>query len=229
MIKINAAELTIMNDLAGSEPIKIDMVYAQGDHPQNMFKCAIYRPDAPFVLHQRLAKVVVAASRALHKASGGWTLVLKDGLRTTNAQNAIFETDIVKAHPEWIDDPQTRMFAMPGFGGHPRGMAVDVDAVDANGKAVDFGTVFDAMPGPNGVNPAHRQYRDFGAPERTARVLENRALLEGAFVAGAVAAGEEIAPLPHEWWDYRFPAVIYNEFAALSDADLPPEMQLLQI
>jgi zinc D-Ala-D-Ala dipeptidase len=224
MIKIDPHELTIMNDLAGIEPIKIDLVYARGDHPENIFRTAIYRADAPFILHRRLADIVVQAARVLHDTHK-WILVLKDGLRTIEAQTAVFATPIVKAHPQWVAGPN-KMFAGAGLGGHPRGMAVDVSVIDRDGADVDMGTVFDAMP-EGEVNPAHRLHADFGSPERTARVLMNRTILTQAFLDGAADCCEPLWPLRHEWWDYRLPGLVFNGFAPLSEMDLPRELRLM--
>lgn len=214
-----------MNDLPGREPIVIDLVYAHATHPENIFKTALYRPDAPFILHRRLANVVLYAARNLHNWTG-WTLVLKDGLRTVEAQQTIFETPIIRAHPEWTNDPTTRLFAGVGQGGHPRGMAVDVDIIDAHGQPVDMGTVFDGMPDADGTNPAHRLHTHFGSPERSALVLGNRAALNQAFADAGADTGEIIWPLTLEWWDFRLPPSVFNAFAPLNETDLPPPFRL---
>jgi len=73
----------------------------------------------------------------------GWTLIVKDCLRPIEAQAKMVETPIVKANPHWIVEP--RFLSSPGQGGHPRGMAVDLDAINADGAPVDFGTCFGAQ------------------------------------------------------------------------------------
>ena len=35
-----------------------------------------------------------------------------------------------------------------------------------------------------------------------------------------------LLPLPVEWWDFRFPPEIYDDFEPLYDRDLPEIMQL---
>ncbi len=32
--------------------------------------------------------------------------------------------------------------------------------------------------------------------------------------------------LPQEWWDFRLPAEIFEQYAPLSDAELPPQMRM---
>ena len=224
MTPIPHTDLVIMNDLCGREPLAVDLVYAHADHPENIFGVALYRPDAPCLLHTRLAAVVVLAARDI-RARYGWTLVIKDGLRTTDAQAAVFDTAAVKAHPEWVTGPD-KMFADVGQGGHPRGMAVDVSVVDDSGEAVDFGTVFDAMPEAPGINAGHRNHDSFDDPSRSVRVLANRQKLTQSMLDAACDAGEALWPLRQEWWDYRFIPTIYNGFAPIADADLPDALRL---
>lgn len=217
-------------DLVILEPdpmLTIDLAYARSDHPDNLFGTAFYRTEAPCVLHRRLAAIVTLAARTLH-VSDGWTLVIKDALRPVEAQQAILDSAAVRAHPAWMEG-KNRMFARPGGGGHPRGMAVDVEARDSEGRPVDFGTRFDAMPDPiTGINPAHRNFTAFsGDPTRALLILENRQKLTQSFLDAAVDAGEALWPLPHEWWDYRLPPFVYERFAPLKDADLPEHLHLM--
>jgi D-alanyl-D-alanine dipeptidase len=132
------------------------------------------------------------------------------------AQAAMQETIIVKAHPEWSDGPN-RLLSKPGQGGHPRGMAVDVAVEDiATSQAWDMGTVFDTMT----VQSA-RGYTGFPA-----HILENRQKLEKAFTDGAVSLNLPLLPLPSEWWDFRFPASYSETYAPLSDIDLPDNIRM---
>ena len=225
MIPIPVTDLIIMNDLCRSEPLAVDLVYAQAAHPDNIFKTALYRADAPFILHRRLADIIVLAARDLH-ARYGWTLVLKDGLRTIEAQQAVFDTPVVRAHPEWVSGPD-KMFASPGGGGHPRAMAVDVGVRDNVGDDLDFGTPFDAMPGNDRVNRAHRNFIGFGGPEYALMVVARRQKLTQAMLDAASDCGETLWPLPHEWWDYRLVPPVFNAFAPLSEGDLPPSHRMM--
>ncbi len=114
-----ASALVPMNVFAAAgEPVQIDLVYADADHPENIFKTALYHPDAVLSLHCDLARIVLLAARSLHKKHG-WVLVLKDGLRTIEAQARMMETEIVRQNPQWLIEP--RMLSSPGQGGHPRG------------------------------------------------------------------------------------------------------------
>ena len=210
---IGPDDLIPMDLFTGSEPIAIDLVYANGAHPENIFGIAAYHPRARMILHKDLARVVLLAARALHQKHQ-WTLVLKDGLRTVEAQRALMDTDIVRQNPHWLEEP--RLLSSPGQGAHPRGMAIDVSAADDNGSFVDMGTLFDAM-----VPESARAYRGFSQ-----EILDNRAALENAFIEGAESLGLPMLALPSEWWDFRFPASYSLNFAPLFDEDLPPSLKM---
>lgn len=196
-------------DVFAGEPIKIDLVYADAKHPQNIFKVAAYDKAMRLILHKDLARVVLLAARTLHK-SHGWILVLKDGLRPIEAQQRLVETDIVKANPHWLQDP--RLLSGPGQGAHPRGMAIDVSCEDRNGASVDMGTLFDEM-----TAQSARAYDGF-SPE----ILNNRKILEEAFTGAAEQLSLPMLPLASEWWDFRFPASYTGTFAPLSEKELKP-------
>lgn len=196
-----------------SEPLAIDLVYANAAHPENIFRIAAYHAQARMILHKDLARVVLSASRTLHKKHG-WTLVLKDGLRTIEAQRALIDTDIVRRNPHWLEEP--RLLSSPGQGAHPRGMAIDVSVIDREESHVDMGTLFDAM-----VPESARDYRGFSQ-----EVLDNRAALETAFIEAAENLSLPMLALPSEWWDFRFPGVYSSNFVPLSDEDLPPSLKM---
>lgn len=222
MQRLSSQAFCCMADFQADHPIEIDLVYARANHPENIFGTAIYAPTARLWLHEDLARITLQAARKLYQTQG-WILILKDGLRVTEAQAAMAETAIVKANPHWLQQPN-RLLSPPGQGGHPRGMAVDVTARDAAGAAVAFGTAFDHLSPDPQDNPARRDYTDL--PDES---LANRVLLEQAFCEAAVALDLPLLPLPQEWWDFRLPPEIYNQYAPLSDADLPPEMRLCEI
>lgn len=217
---INPADLVPMDLFTADLPLRVDVAYTQ-DAPKS-FCGAIYRTGARLWLHRDLAVVVLrAAARA---RADGYGLVLYDGLRTSEAQALMRRTRIVRENPQWLEG-ETRMLSPPGRGAHPRGMAIDVTLYAiAGGALCDMGTAFDAMPekgagpGPDS-NPAHRD-----SPHICAAARENRARLTRYMMAGA--DGQALLPLPQEWWDYRFPAEIYNRYDPLSDADLPPQMRM---
>ena len=203
-------------------PIGIDLVYANRDHPENIFKTAIYHDNAKLWLYKDLAEIVFDVALNLFKKYNG-ILILKDGLRTVEAQMAMQETEIVKKNPHWSAPGPSRLLSPPGAGGHPRGMAIDVSVVDAHSNQPwDMGTVFDHLTTDPKINPASRSYQDFSQD-----VLDNRHKLESLFLDSAHMMGLEILPLPSEWWDYRFMPEFSNQFAPLSDHDLPPEMRMV--
>lgn len=211
--------LIAMDTLAATTPLRIDIVYAQATHPENMFGEAIYRPDARLWLHRDFAPIVALAAQRCHAAHGLF-FVLKDGLRTTEAQAKICETAIVRANPHWLQEP--RLFSMPGQGGHPRGMAIDIALEDESGHVIDMGTAFDYLTPDPAVNPAARGFT--GIP---AAAQANRKLLEDFMVAAARDLNLPLLPLPAEWWDFRFPKDILDRYAPLSDRDLPPAMRMV--
>ena len=216
---ITSSDLLCLDDFVGTHPILIDLVYAKPHHPENMFKTEIYRPDAKMWGHKDLVGIVLQAAKTCREKYG-WTLVIKDCLRTMEAQARMIDTDIVRANPHWIQEPN-RLLSTPGMGGHPRGMAVDIDPVDENGQPVDMGTVFDYLTPDRNHNPAARNFRDFPAT-----VLENRLRLENAMVDAAKAVGLPLLPLPQEWWDFRFPSDYSARFTPISDEKLPPHQRM---
>lgn len=207
--RIDPQDLVPMDLLAADGPFEIDLVYADARHPENIFKIDLYARNARLSLHRDMARIVLLVARTVHEKHG-WTLVLKDGLRTVDAQEQLMQTDIVKAHPEWLDGPN-RLLSSPGHGGHPRGMAIDVAI-----KGVDMGTCFDEMT----VQSA-RDYTGL-----TPTILDNRKKLEDAFISSAQKLSLPMLPLPSEWWDFRFPASYYNGYMPLHDADLPTALQM---
>lgn len=212
-IKISVLDIVPMDIFLGQESINIDLVYASEQHSENIFSCALYHPKARLCLHRDLARVVLKTARIL-KHSKNWTLVLKDGLRTIEAQQSMMETEIVRKNPHWLIEP--RMLSSPGIGGHPRGMAVDVSVANEDGTLIDMGTLFDTM-----TPQSSRNYDGFSK-----EVLENRIILEQAFLTAAKDLNLPLLPLPSEWWDFRFPAAHSNHYLPLSDDDLPDLLQM---
>lgn len=219
LVHISPADLVEMHDFAAQGLLKIDLAYAKADNL--LFGEAIYRPDARLWLHKDLANIVVLAAQKC-RAAHGFTFVLHDGLRTVEAQEKILKTQRVRNNPQWLVEP--RLLSPPGQGGHPRAMAIDISLEDSAGETVDMGTAFDflAADPSSANNPAHREYVDL-KPEISA----NRAILTNAMLAAAADLNLALLPLPQEWWDFRFPADMYNAFAPLRDADLPPEMRMV--
>jgi len=211
MQKIDPADL-IPFDIFENEPIKVDVVYADANHPRNIFVTAIYQPKTRLWAHKDLATITLLMARTLNKKHG-YIVEVKDCLRTTDAQSAMQETDIVKAHPEWMEEPM--MLSPPGGGGHPRAMAIDVCLLDKGGKEVDMGTPFDDMD--------KKSYRS--CTDLTDEQMHNRTLLETTFVDCAKQLGFNLLPIPSEWWDFRFYPEYTQMFEPISDNDLPKQMQ----
>ncbi len=212
---VSPSDLVPFDIFLDKEPIKLDLVYADQNHPSNIFNESIYHSTARTWGHKDMAAIAILTARTLNKQAG-YTLEIKDCLRTINSQKAMQETQIVKLHPEWSDGGQNHYLALPGQGGHPRAMAIDVCVLDQEDKEVDMGTPFDHM----GKESA-RNYKDL-SPE----ILQNRQILENAFLKSAKTLSFPFIPLPSEWWDFRFPASYNTQYHPLSDSDLPPQMQM---
>jgi D-alanyl-D-alanine dipeptidase len=202
-------------------PLRVDLIYAQPDHVLNgTFKEAIYKPDARLWLFHELAEIVLLAAKNCFERHG-YRFVLTDGLRTTDAQKRMMETAIVRANPHWIADGPKMLLSKPGGGGHPRAMAVDIFLETMAGDVIDMGTPLDYFSMDPDDNPAARDYKGL-APH----VYANRMCLENLMMDAANALNKPMLPLPSEWWDFRFPPDYFNEYAPLSDADLPPDMRM---
>jgi len=201
--------------------LRTDLIYADAAHPLNSTFCeAIYHPDAKLWLHRDLAAVVLTAASTANTAD--YRFVVTDGLRTIDAQARMMETDIVRANPHWTVPGPDMLLSQPGGGGHPRAMAVDIYLETLAGQVVDMGTVLDYFSTNPADNPAARDYTF------PADILANRAMLEGWMMDAARAHNTPLLPLPSEWWDFRLPPEIFNEYAPLADADLPPAMRMVQ-
>ena len=214
MRNISPSDLIPMDMFVGCEPIQVDLVYANENHPRNIFGEALYQAQSKLWAYKAMAVITLLAARILYRKTN-YIFELKDCLRTTDAQAAMAKTHIVKNNPDWLEEPN-RMVSPPGSGAHPRGMAIDVCLLDPDGREIDMGTPFDDM--------SLESYRSCEALSKG--VLRNRRLLEDAFMVSAKALGVDFVPLPAEWWDFRFPASIYSQYRPLSDKDLPSQMQM---
>lgn len=217
--RIPASQLVAMDTYLPDYPITIDLVYADGGHPRNIFREQIYRSGARLWLYRDLAEIVLKAACILNETTG-WTLELKDGLRPVEAQKKMQETAIVQANPHWCEEPG-RLLSPPGKGGHPRGMAIDVICRDSSGREIDMGTPFDYLTEDRACNPAARAFSGFSQ-----EILGHRQRLEAAMLEAAAVCGHDLLPLPSEWWDFRFPREVYDLFAPVSDSDLPEDMRM---
>ncbi len=221
MKKITPDALLPMDRFTGDadKALEIDLAYARADNL--LFGERIYKSDARLWLHKDLANVVLRAAQILK--TQGYTLVLYDGLRTSDAQKKMQQTQRVRDNPHWLEEPE-RLLSPPGAGAHPRGMAIDVSLKDEAGALLDMGTPFDFLAANSSAphNPAHRNY-----PHHPPEIMQNREILYGAMLGAAKELNIPLIGLPAEWWDYRFPAEVYEQYAPLSDADLPPDMRMV--
>lgn len=218
--RISPGDLVCIETMARGRglPLRCDVVYARPDHPENMFG-ALYRPDARIWAHRDLAEILAGAARQGFEERRQ-ILVVRDVLRTVEAQQKMNDCPLVRANPHWTVG-ENLLISPPGTGAHPRAMAADVTLEDENGEIVPMGTPFDFFSEDLDDNPAARDYTNL--PKEC---LENRAFLTRIMMDSARRCGVRLWPLPSEWWDFRFPPDIYERYAPLSDADLPPDMRM---
>ncbi len=219
MKNISANDMIPMDLFKGAYPLEVRLAYALDDLPNIFGK--IYAKGAYLWLHRDLAKTVALAAHLCHQESG-CSFILYDGLRTSEAQEKMAHSAIVKANPQWMQEP--RLLSPPGAGAHPRGMAIDISLMDRGGRLVDMGTDFDHLSeNPHqDFNAAHRGYTHLSHTH-----AKNRDILNKAMAEAASRLDLPLLALPQEWWDFRFPREIYEIYAPLSDADLPPEMRMV--
>lgn len=212
-------DFTCMDVFEQTHPLRVELAYARDDNL--LFGERIYRTDAALWLYTGLADIVLEASRLCY-ARHGLRFVLHDGLRTADAQRAMLHTQRVKDNPHWLTPPC--LLSSEGSGGHPRGMAIDISAEDAQGRFIDMGCPFDFLAdNPTAAhNPAHRHYA------HTSDIVANREKLDTAMMDAAQNLNTPLIPLTEEWWDFRLPASFSSQFAPLYDADLPPAMRMLE-
>ncbi len=222
LIPVTADDLVALDSYTSSHPIRIDLVYARADHPENMFNSAIYRTDARMWAHRMFAPIILRAAEICHDENG-YMFELKDCLRTVEAQEIMRNTDIVKANPHWLEEPN-RLLSPPGKGGHPRGMAIDIVLIGRDGNYIDMGTSFDHLTSDPAVNPAARSFTDL--PQD---VLMHRKMLEDCMMRAAQSFSLPLLPLPQEWWDFRFPYDMSNQYAPIYDRNLPADMQVTRL
>ncbi len=219
MNKITPETLVPMDIFTEDFPIRIDMAYKKSA-PDNIFG-VIYRAEARLWLSKHLAKIVLIASASCFK-NHNLEFILYDGLRTVEAQQRMEKSPIVEKNPGWLEGPN-RLLSPPGAGAHPRGMAVDLSLTTANGELVEMGTEFDYLAARPDVefNAAHRDHADLGDD-----ILKNRTILSGAMKEASNSLKIPLVPLPQEWWDFRLPPKIYEDYAPLRDKDLPVQMRM---
>ncbi len=217
---INTEDLICMNQHSYTYNYQINLAYSKTDNL--LFGEQIYKSGAKLWLHRTMAEIVFIAAKNCFKTSG-FNFVLYDGLRTTDAQEAMLKTKRVIDNPQWLKEP--RLLSSTGYGGHPRGMAIDIGLINPDGNFLDMGTDFDYLAqNPDAYhNPAHREYKH---PQN---IIDNRKILDDCMVNAAKELNTPLLPLPQEWWDFRLPPEIYEQYKPISDGDLPKNMQLTNI
>lgn len=217
MKSLSPNDFICLNDYATEAPFRVHLDYAHDDNLA--FGERIYKTDATLWAYKPLGELTLQACKAIHR-DHGLHMVIYDCLRTTTAQEKMLHTKRVKDNPHWLEEP--RLLSPPGAGGHPRGMAIDISLETADGVLLDMGTPFDYLSEDSSpeTNPAHREH-----PHLTQQVRANRKILDDAMMSAASALGIELLPLPQEWWDFRLPPHINEQFAPLSDQDFPKEMR----
>ncbi len=208
---INAKDLICMDEHSCKYHYKINLAYSKSDNL--LFGERIYKSDARLCLHKILAEIVFVAANNCYNIHG-LHFVLYDGLRTIDAQKAMMQTQRAIKNPHWIEKP--RMLSPVGSGGHPRGMAIDIGLITPKGEILDMGCAFDHLD-----KKAHRNYKH---PQN---IMNNRNILNECMANAAKQLEVPILLLPEEWWDFRLPPHIYEQYAPLSDSDLPENMCLI--
>lgn len=215
---ISPDDLIPINLFESDFPILVNLIYAQKDHPDNHFG-QLYHPKTFLLwLHKDLARIILRASQ-MGSELFGWTLDLLDGLRPVEAQREMSKFSI-----PW------QMLARPGQGGHPRAMAVDIFPRDHDGNKLEMGTAFDQFVENYGqdINYADRSITDFGKSLKdNLEIWQNRGKLTYLMLEAARQFDHEILPLPHEWWDYRLPKELSDQYAPLKESDLYPFQRLI--
>jgi D-alanyl-D-alanine dipeptidase len=149
----------------------VDLAYAR---PDNVAGRALYPPKARCLLRRSVAERLARAADALRKQ--GFRLIARDCTRSLAAQKALW-----KAHPH------PGAVANPSRGSlHARGVAVDLELADLEGRKLPMPTAFDAF-GPDAA-------ADAPLPEGT--VKQRRDALEAAMHAAGFRVN------PSEWWHY---------------------------
>lgn len=219
MEKIPSTDLIDLTPHHDSNLLRIELAYARNDN--QLFGERIYKKEARLITHKRLANITIKAAE-IARDQYNLKLVVYDSLRTSSAQQRMLDTQRVQDNPHWLEEP--RLLSPPGSGAHPRGMAIDVSLQDQNGALLDMGTPFDQMceDARPQTNKAHRDH-----PNLTPEVIQNRKMLDDCMFSAAADRGIALIGLSEEWWDFRLPKEIYEQYAPLSDDDLPENMQCM--
>jgi len=142
--------------------------------PHNFTGHALYPADAKCLLRRSVAQRLAIAAATLRKQ--GLRLVARDCTRSPKVQAALWKAH---PHPGAVADPARGSL-------HERGVAVDLELADAEGRPVELPTPFDDF------SPA--AFADAPLPEGPAKA--HREALKRAMYAAGFRVN------PKEWWHY---------------------------
>ena len=169
---------------------EIDIKYASSD---NFTGAAVYK-NAKCLLHPDAAsalQIAIAIAKPL-----GLRFLIFDAFRPSEAQWKL-----------WQHTPDPNFLADPAKGSpHSRGVAIDLNLIDASGNQLDMGTAFDEF------TPLSHH----GRTDISTEAQKNRLLLMGIMTT----AGWDF--YRNEWWHYQ----LFNskEYKVLSDIDAESDM-----
>lgn len=211
MKNINSQHLVPMDIFQEDYPVIVDLVYADGNHPENIFG-SLYHPDSLMWVHKNIAKTILLGSIRANE-SFKWVMRLCDALRPVEVQELMQQR--AKIHP--------LLLSRPGGGAHPRGLAIDIQPQMYDGSKIDMGTSFDHFADdPERDNPAARDYKNFDN-----EILHNRRRLQDSIVRSGEDLNLPIWPLSQEWWDFRYPLEEVQKYAPFYEQDLLPCQRML--
>ena len=163
--------------------IRVELKYSSAD---NFLGRDVYGSLERCFLCKEAARKLAAAQDRLTDLKPGWRLLVFDGARPRRIQTLMWE--IVKG------TPQQKYVANPATGSnHNYGASVDLTIVDADGRSLDMGTVFDFFG--DLAQPRHEE--DFLKQGKLSEgQVENRRLLR------KIMADAGFFSISTEWWHF---------------------------
>jgi D-alanyl-D-alanine dipeptidase len=176
----NCAEFRHLATVTG---IAVDLRYASAD---NFVDRDLYSPNDCAWLHVDAARALENVVAWLRQRAPGCTALVLDALRPQRVQEQLWAA---------LDGTPLQMYlANPARGSiHSFGMALDITILDADGRELDMGTVFDDMS--ERSQPA-RETQLLAAGEITQAQVANRQLLRDAMHQAGFKG------IATEWWHY---------------------------